>query len=404
MSHPRIVITGMGAIAPNGNSVAEFWDGLVAGRCALAPITRFDASPFRNPCGGEVKSFELPDPDASRAKAYALAAIAQALAEARLEGDALREAGIVLATNFGGCDHGYRFLAARHRGRGRSPASGAPDPRWLEEYDFQAAAREAARRWGIRGPSATLSLSCASGVAAIGLAADLIREGRSSLVIAGGYDELSLMSYSGLNALRAITTEIIRPFDKNRGGTMFSEGAGVVVVESLESAKARGATIHAEVLGHAMNNDAFHMTAPDTSGKGITAVIQAALDDAGVHPTDVHHVNAHGTGTPYNDKIETAAIKAVFNHQAHQLTITANKSMIGHTCGAAGTLESICTIRTLQTGIVPPTIHYETPDPECDLDYVPNVARHCDVRIALCNAYGIGGTNSAIVLARYEGK
>ncbi len=397
MSHPRLVITGLGAIAPNGNSVAELWEGLVAGRCALAPITHFDASPFRNASGGEVKGFALPDPEASRAKQYALAAIEQAIADAGLEGEGLQSAGIVLATNFGGCEHGERLLAAQIRGE-------EPDPRWLDEFGFHAAVVAAARRWGLRGPTATLSLSCASGVAAIGYAVDLIREGRSSAVIAGGYDELALMSYSGLSALRAITPEIIRPFDKNRAGTMFSEGAGAVVVESLESAKARGATIHAEVLGHAMNNDAFHMTAPDTSGKGITAVIQGALDDAGVKPEDVQHVNAHGTGTQYNDKIETAAIKAVFNAHARTLAITANKSTIGHTCGAAGTLESIATIKAIQTGVVPPTIHYETPDPECDLDYVPNQARKRDVRIALCNAYGIGGTNSAIVLARWEGR
>ena len=395
--HPRIVITGMGAIAPNGNCVGEFWDGLVAGRCALAPITRFDASPFRNANGGEVKGFDLPNPEASRAKAYALAAIGEAIADARLAGDALRDAGIVLATNFGGCDQGERFLAARAHHE-------APDPRWFDDYSFQAAAAEAADLLGLRGPMAVLSLSCASGVAAIGYAADLVREGRVPRMIAGGYDELARMSYSGLSALRAITPEIIRPFDKTRNGTMFSEGSGVLVVESLESALDRGATIHAEIRGHAMNNDAFHMTAPDQTGRGITAVMQAALVDAGVHPADVQHINAHGTGTPYNDKIETAAIKAVFNADAYRLTVTANKSMIGHTCGAAGTLESICTVLTLQTGIVPPTIHLETPDPECDLDYVPAEARRTEVRVALCNSYGIGGTNAAIVLARYEGK
>jgi 3-oxoacyl-(acyl-carrier-protein) synthase len=387
----------MGAIAPNGNSVQAFWDALCAGQDAIAPITRFDASPFRNASGGEVKGFELPSPEASRATAYALAALEQAIADAGLDRDLLRDAGIALATNFGGCDHGERFLAARLTG-------GEPDPAWLAEYDFHAAAAAAAARWRLGGPMTTLSLSCASGVAAIGYTADLVREGRARRMLAGGYDELSRMSYSGLSALRAITPEIIRPFDLNRKGTIFSEGAGAVVVEALDAALDRGAAIHAEILGHAMNNDAFHMTAPDQSGIGITAVMDAALRDAGVKPADVQHINAHGTGTPYNDKIETAAVKAVFGAHAHGLTVTANKSMIGHTCGAAGTLESICTIRTLQTGILPPTIHYETPDPECDLDYVPNEARQSDVRVALCNSYGIGGTNAAIVLARYEGK
>jgi len=392
----RIVITGMGAIAPNGNSVAEFWEVLSAGQCAIAPITHFDASPFRNSIGGEVRGFPLPSPDASRANAYALAAIEQAISDANLADAALHEAGIVLATNFGGCECGERFLAARLHGE-VLPSAG------LDEYSFQAAIRQAAARFGLRGPSAVLSLSCASGVAAIGYAVDLVREGRCERVIAGGYDELSRMSYSGLSALRAITPDIIRPFDKNRNGTIFSEGAGVVVVESLESARQRGAAIHAEILGHAMNNDAFHMTAPDQSGKGIIAVMKSALDDASIKSTDVHHINAHGTGTQYNDKIETAAIKAAFGDHARALTITANKSMIGHTCGAAGTLESIATIRTIQTGIVPPTIHLETPDPDCDLDYVPGTARRQDIRIALNNSYGIGGTNAAIVLARFEG-
>jgi len=389
----RVVVTGMGAIAPNGNSVAEFWEGLVAGRSAIAPITRFDASPFRNGLAGEVKDFAMPEGETSRARAYALAAIEQAIADSRLDAEALETAGLVLATNFGGCDAAERFLSARSRGE-------TPQAEWFDDYDFQSPAVAAARRWGIRGPMAVLSLSCASGVAALGYATDLIRQGRAETVITGGFDELSRLSYAGLSALRAITPEMIRPFDKNRKGTLFAEGAGALVLESLESATRRGATIHAEVLGHAMNNDAYHMTAPDKSGRGIIAVMRAAVADAAIPPAEIQHINAHGTGTQYNDKIETAAIKAVFGDHAYRLTVTANKSMVGHTCGAAGALEAICTIRTIQTGIVPPTINYETPDPECDLDYVPNQARETEVRAALCNSYGIGGTNAAIVLAR----
>ena len=391
----RVVVSGMGAIAPNGNTVEEFWEGLVAGRSAIAPVIRFDASPFRNNLAGEVKNFTMPGGETSRARAYALAAIEQAVADAGLEGQALAEAGLVLATNFGGCDDAERFLAARARGE-------KPRPEWFENYDFQSPAIAAARRWGIRGPLAVLSLSCASGVAAMGMACDLIREGRVERVVAGGFDELSRLSYAGLSALRAMTPEIIRPFDKNRKGTLFAEGAGALVLESLESAGRRGARVHAEVLGHAMNNDAYHMTAPDKSGKGIIAVMRTAIADAGVRPSDIQHVNAHGTGTQYNDKIETAAIKAVFGDHAYRLTVTANKSMIGHTCGAAGALEAICTIKTIQTGLVPPTINYETPDPECDLDYVANEAREAEVRAALCNSYGIGGTNAAIVLSRFQ--
>jgi len=392
---PRIVITGMGAVCPAGHSVAALWQALSTGRDCLAPITRFDASPYRNSLAGEVRDFPVPD-GVPRATAYALAAMEQAIADAGLDAELLRAAGLSLATNFGGMGGAERFLCARHRGE-------APEAVWFDASSFHDAARRAAARWDIGGPACTLSLSCASGVAAIGQAADLVAAGRCSVVVAGGCDELAELWYSGLSALHAITPDIIRPFDLNRKGTLFAEGAGMVIVEALDHALQRGATIHAEVLGHAMNNDAFHMTAPDQSGRGITAVIQAALDDARVAPADVQHVNAHGTGTAYNDKIETAAIKSVFGVHAGRLTATANKSMMGHTCGAAGVLESICTICTLQHGIVPPTIRYETPDPECDLDVVPNEPRRQAVHTALCNAYGIGGTNSAIVLRRYEG-
>jgi len=392
----RVVITGMGAVAPNGHTVEAFCGALCAGADALAPITHFDASPFRNGHAGEVKDFPVPA-GVPRVTAYALDAAEQAIRDAGLSDADLRAAGLVMATNFGGCEAGERYLAARLDGE-------APDPAWFDDYAFHAAAARIASQWSVGGPVTALSLSCASGVAAIGCGMDLLREGRATVVIAGGCDELSRMSYSGLSALRAITPETIRPFDLNRKGTIFAEGAGVVVLETLDSALERGATIHAEVLGHAMNNDAFHMTAPDKTGAGITAVMRGALRDAGVRPADLQHVNAHGTGTPYNDRNETAAIRRVFGAHADQMTITSNKSMMGHTCGAAGTLESICTIHTLKTGIVPPTIHYETPDPECDLDCVPNEARQTDVRAALCNAYGIGGTNAAVVLARWEGK
>jgi 3-oxoacyl-(acyl-carrier-protein) synthase len=384
----------MGAISPAGNTVAELWDALSAGRDCLAPVTRFDASPYRNQLAGEVKDFPLGDAP-SRANAYALATLEQAIGDAGLAGPELRDAGLSLATNFGGMDCAEQFLSTRLRGE-------HPEAGLFGEFDFFAAARHAAARWGIEGPLCTLSLSCSSGVAAIGQAADLIAAGRCAAVLAGGYDELSELWFSGLSALRAMTSDIIRPFDKERSGTLFAEGAGAVVVESLSSARQRGAAVHAEVLGHAMNNDAYHMTAPDQSGRGITAVMQMALDDAGVEPGEVQHINAHGTGTQYNDKIETAAVRSVFGDHARQLTVTANKSMLGHTCGAAGTLEAICTIHTLKTGVVPPTIRLQTPDPECDLDYVPNEPREQDVRTALCNAYGIGGTNSAIVLRRWE--
>ncbi|NQT18993.1 MAG: beta-ketoacyl-[acyl-carrier-protein] synthase family protein, partial [Planctomycetes bacterium] len=263
-------------------------------------------------------------------------------------------------------------------------------------------ARHLAEELGLAGPRINISLSCASGVAAIGYAVDLIRSGRARAAIACGYDELSFYAYSGLSALRAITPEIIRPFDKNRKGTIFSEGAGALVLEAIEPACERGADIYATVLGHAMNNDAYHMTAPDKSGRGIISVMKNALADAGADTDEVDHVNAHGTGTPFNDKTETTAVKEIFGERAYQIPITSMKSMMGHCMGASGALETIGAALTARDGIIPPTVNLETPDPECDLDYVPGEARRMSVRTVLCNSYGFGGTNAALVLRRWR--
>ncbi|MBI2191271.1 MAG: beta-ketoacyl-[acyl-carrier-protein] synthase family protein [Planctomycetes bacterium] len=388
---PRVVVTGMGVVSPVGIGKTEFWRSLVAGRSGLAPITRFETEGTRNPLGGEVKSWVTPPEWArlGRGVQYALAAAREAIEEARLDGG--HRVGCCMATNFGGTEAGEAFLRALVLGR-------EPDAADFQRYAFDQGSSEVCRAFGLRGPEASLSLSCASGVAALGFAADQIRLGRADAMVAGGYDELALFSYAGLCALRAVTPDTIRPFDKNRKGTIFAEGAGVVVLESAESADRRGVRPLAEVLGHAMNNDAFHMTAPDRKGIGIQAVMRQALCDAGIPPEEIDHINAHGTGTPYNDKIETESIKAVFGPRAYRIPVVSVKSEMGHTMGAAGTLEVICSILTLRDQIVPPTINLTEADPECDLDYVPGRARPHRVRTVLSNSYGIGGTNAAIVL------
>jgi len=372
----------MGVVTPVGNSVPAFWEALCVGRSGLAPITRFDASPYRNDLAGEIKGIE--PGDVPRASAYALFALREAVRDANLADFA--GSGIVLGSNFGGMDAALGFF----RGTGsRDSLSGSnladPVDRAIREYGFV-------------GPSCCVSLSCASGAASVGMAYDTIALGLADIMIAGGFDELSELSYAGLSALRAITPDIIRPFDKNRKGTIFSEGAGVVVLESIESARQRGAKIHAEVLGHFVNNDAYHMTAPDKTGQGIREVMERAIRDAGVSPESVDYVNSHGTGTEYNDRIETSAIKQVLGRRAHEIPVDSIKSMIGHMMGAAGTVEIIATVKTIQTGIVPPTVNLETPDPECDLNYVPGKAQTFPVKIALSNSYGIGGCNAAVVL------
>ena len=391
----RVVVTGLGVVSPVGNDVAEFWRNLEAGNSGLEPIVRFDPAGTRNPVGGEVKDWDPPEEWSGQARAvqYAFEASRQALVDAGLGGG--DRVGCCLSTNFGGTERAEAFFRSLFE---QTP----PGPGDFVGASLDSGTRAVARSFGLDGPQASLSLSCASGVSALGFAVDQIRLGRADAMVAGGYDELALFSYAGLCALRAVTPEVIRPFDKRRKGTIFSEGAGVVVVENLESAERRGATIYAEVPGHAMNNDAFHMTAPDRKGRGIQAVMQAALADAVISPEEIDHISAHGTGTPYNDKIETACIKAVFGDDAYDIPVVSVKSEMGHTMGAAGTLEVICSILTIRHQRVPPTINLEEPDPECDLDYVPGESRAHDVRTVLCNSYGIGGTNAAIVIRSLE--
>ena len=391
------VITGLGVVSPLGNSVDAFWESLCGGRSGLAPITRFDASPFRNNLAGEVKDFEPAASDAGLALAYQFAA--------RAIRDAWRDSGldcpisppitgIVTATNFGSAALGHAICESIIRKQ--------PLPAGSAQWEMDWLTNRIADELGLAGPRATISLSCASGVAAIGRAFDYIRAGRARAAIACGYDELSFYAYSGLSALRAITPDMIRPFDKNRKGTLFAEGAGALVIESREWAEKRGAKIYAAVLGHAMNNDAFHMTAPDKTGRGIIAVMRGALADAQTDRDAVDHVNAHGTGTPFNDKTETMSIKEVFGERAYKVPVNSMKSMMGHTMGAAGALETIGAALSIRDGVIPPTVNLETPDPECDLDYVPGTARETALNAVLCNSYGFGGTNAALVLGRWQ--
>jgi len=298
----------------------------------------------------------------------------------------------VLGTNFGAASEVF----------GRLDAEAAD--RSLASYSFPAAAAALARAIGFGGPRTVLSLSCASGTAAIVTAAGLIRSGRAALAVAAGFDELSFYSYAGLSALHAITPDTVRPFDRRRAGTLFAEGAGALILEPLEAARARGARILAELLGGAMNNDAYHMTAPEKEGAGIRLLMRTALVEAEIEPGEIDHINAHATGTEQNDRTETAAIKEVFGPRAGKIPIAANKSLIGHAMGAAGSLESIATILALRDGVIPPTAGLEEPDPECDLDYVPGAAREAkNMRTALKCSYGLGGTNAAAVFRKAAG-
>ena len=385
-----------------GNDAQSLWEGLREGRPDFRVLDRIDTPKFRFIHGGQAWHFGLdagedaPDMGAQ----FMVAACGEALRQAGLEGQAA-EVGLVTATNFGPALSIERYLEALHGGDADQAAALFPKCSFLNDVD------EVCRTLGLGGPRSSISLSCASGNAAIGYAVDLILSGKAEAVLACGYDAITTYTWTGLSSLRVINgsrdePDKVKPFDKTRKGTLFSEGAGVLLLESLDSTLDRGAGIHAEVLGHAMNNNAFHMAHASKEGTGTANAMRAALADAEVDPNDVDYVNAHGTGTPGNDPTETAAIKTVLGEHAYDIVVTSNKSVVGHGMGAASSFEAISTIQTLIEGVVPPTINLHDPDPDCDLNYVPNEKVERDVRIALSNSSGIGGCNAAVVFGRFE--
>jgi 3-oxoacyl-[acyl-carrier-protein] synthase II len=279
-------------------------------------------------------------------------------------------------------------------------SAGETDAELFRQFSPEHAARYAAERLGCNGPRTTLSNACSSGANAVGLAVDWLRRGRATRVLAGGHDSLGLSSLAGLSILRTISPDICRPFDLHRNGTIFGEGAGILLLETEEAARARGAKIYARVLGWAVNNNAYHLTAPDKDGAGLQRVMEAALRDAELSPAQVDYINAHGTGTQFNDLAETQAIERVL--AGRSIPVSSIKAATSHTMAAAGALEIIATARALQESLLPPTLNYETPDPNCALDYVPNAARQQEIRVALSNSSGIGGNNACVALARAD--
>jgi len=411
----RVVITGMGTINALGRDVASFWDGLVAGRSGVGPITAYDASEQVVRIAAEVKDF---DPVAlfgakqtkrtDRFSQLAMFAADQAIADAGLNfsnNGNNPHAGIIVGTGIGGMTtllgNYDTFLE-----RGPRRVSALMVPMMMPN----AAAGELAIRYGLHGLAMSLASACATGTNAIGEGTERIRHGMAEIMLCGGVESvmhpLTLAALSNMGAVSCRNDEperASRPFDANRDGFVMGEGAGVLILESLEHAQRRGARIHAEVLGYGSSCDAFHITAPDEEGAGAVLSMQSALDDAGLTSGDVDYINAHGTSTPLNDRTESRAIHKLFGARAYEVPISSTKSMIGHLMGAAGTVEAIVCAKTLETGVTHPTITSETPDPECDLDYVPNQSRKTDPRTALSNSFGFGGHNATLILGRWEG-
>jgi 3-oxoacyl-(acyl-carrier-protein) synthase len=389
----RIVITGLGCVCPLGNDVPAFWNNLIAGQSGIAPLTKIDTTGLRNENGGEVRDFDWSaygeEGDCDEASQFAFAAAHEAVADAGLGDAELRDTGIVFSTNFGGAASWEMVCEMQ---------GGPVDAELFRQFTLEDAAEYAARHLGIAGPRVTLSNACSSGGNAIGLACDWLRLGRCERVLAGGHDGLMLSSLAGLSILRTITPELCRPFDLHRSGTIFGEGAAVLALETWSSAERRNAKVYGEVLGWAVNNNAYHLTAPDKGGAGLRAVMSQALQDAGLAPDAVDYINAHGTGTQYNDLAETQAIKAVLGERASAVPVSSIKAATSHTMGAAGALEAIATVLALVNQTLPPTLNYQTPDPQCDLYYVPNAARPAQLQTALSNSSGIGGNNVCLAL------
>ncbi len=411
----RVVITGLGAITPLGLSVDAFWDGLSNGRNGIKRITQFDPTGFDCQVAGEVDGFDPAqyiDPKEARRMArcsqFAIAAAQQAVKDAGLEVPLVDEerVGVLIGTAIGGFDEADKAVNDfRRKGSVRA------NPFAVTACIPNMSAHHVSRTFLARGPLMCLVVACATGTQVIGEATEVIRRGSADVMLAGGTEALigdfAIAGFSGMRALpihfNDAPERASRPFDRDREGFVFSEGCGVVVVEKLEHALARGARIYAEVLGQGASSDAFHVAQPDPSGEGAIRAMKWALQDARTDPSEVGYINAHGSSTPINDPLETMAIKKVFGAHAKELLISSTKSMIGHPMGASGTLEAIACIKTLTTGIVHPTRNLDNADPECDLDYVPHTAREADVRIAMSNSFGLGGQNACLVLRKFEG-
>jgi 3-oxoacyl-[acyl-carrier-protein] synthase II len=408
----RVVVTGIGLVTPLGNDAARNWQALLAGRSGIAPIARFDAANLPVRIAGEVRDF---DPAAYIEKKeikkmdafthYAVAAAQMAADDAQLTVDAANaeRVGVLIGVGMGG----IATIEEYHRNFLESGLKKVT-PFFIPRLIANMAPGQIALRFGAKGVNYTTSSACASGGHAVGEAYRLIRFGYQDAMFAGGAEAgVTPMGVGGFAVMRALSTRnaepqrASRPFDRERDGFVIAEGAGVLILESLDHARRRGARVYAEIAGYGANSDAYHITMPAPEGEGAAACMRLALADGSVEPSEVDYINAHGTSTPYNDLNETLAIKRVFGEHARRLAVSSTKSMTGHLLGAAGGVEAAYTALTVSHGVLPPTINYENVDPECDLDYVPNQPRAAAVRVALSNSFGFGGTNACVAFRRY---
>jgi len=408
----RVVVTGLGVVSPVGNDRPSFWDALCRGRGGVTRITRFDVTQYRSQIAAEVKGWEraavLQDREVARmdrSTQFAVAAGDEALSDAGLTPEGLdhERSGVIVGSGIGGSEtieEGYRVLSSK--------GPRAISPLFVSKLLVNTAASMLSIRYGLKGPMSALSLACSTGTDAIGRAYRTIQYGEADLMMAGGVEAcITPLAFAGFCATRSLSTRnddperASRPFDRDRDGFVMGEGGGIVVLERLDRARERSARIYAEVVGYANTADGFHLTAPDPEGRGMSGVMRGALEDAGVEPRAVDYINAHGTSTVLNDRIESQAILKVFGEHARDLKVSSIKSMIGHLMAASGAVEFVATVLSVFTGDLPPTINHQNRDPECPLDYVTAGTVHTEPRIALNNSFGFGGGNACLVVERY---
>ena len=416
----RVVVTGLGLVTPVGNSVEATWSALMMGRNGVDYIRKFDIEKFSVKFAAEVKDFDplkfIPKKEARKMGAfihYAIAASIEAMEdsdfnlteEGKFPDDIAENAGTYISSGIGD----FWAIEREHS----KLLEGGPDrvsPFFIVSAIVNLAAGQVSIRFGAKGPNSATATACSAGAHAIGDSFRIIQRGDADVMICGGAESaITPMSVAGFASMRALSTRnddpqhACRPFERDRDGFVIGEGAGILILEELELAKKRGAHIYAEIVGYGMTADAFHLTMPDETGSGAIRVMQKTIKDAGIRPEEVGYINAHGTSTPYNDKFETLAIKRTFGDHAYKLAVSSTKSMTGHLLGAAGGIEGVFSVLAIHRKALPPTINYFNPDPDCDLDYVPNEPREATVNYVLSNSFGFGGTNAALMFKRYEG-
>lgn len=415
----RVVVTGLGLITPVGNSVEATWAALMAGRNGVDFIKKFETENFPVKFAAEVKDFDplkfIPKKEARKMGAfihYAIAAATEAMAdsgfqlteEGKFPPELAENAGTYISSGIGDF-----WAIEREHSKLLNDGPDRVSPFFIVSAIVNLAAGQVSIRYGAKGPNSATATACSAGAHAIGDSYRIIQRGDADVMICGGAESaITPMSVAGFASMKALSTRnddpqhASRPFERDRDGFVIGEGAGILILEELELAKRRGARIYAEVAGYGMTADAFHLTMPDASGSGAIRVMQKTLRDAGIEPERVGYINAHGTSTPYNDKFETLAIRQTFGAHAYKLAVSSTKSMTGHLLGAAGGIEGVFSVLSLHRKVLPPTINYVNPDPDCDLDYVPNQPREAEVEYALSNSFGFGGTNAALLFKRYE--